>query len=200
MKKIKWIVIILIAAVSSQYLCRQSILKDYNVWDCYELKNFPILKQPDDISCGVTCAAMVLQYYNKPVSIEEVSNIALTQKIGMTLPILLGKAMKVLGLNNKIKTYNIKQLKINICNNDPVIVLLRSSASTWHYVVVIGYDESNIIVADPWEGQIMKIDNKTFEESWSFCQDMDGLPTKKDLYRFILFLFDVSGHLAIVRD
>ena len=139
------------------------------------LSDFPVLKQPDGISCGPTSAAMALNYLGREATIEGLKSKAKTTwyksgdtEIGMTAPDVLAKAIP-----GKLKTGSLDEIKYHIDQNKPVIVLLRSGQTTWHYVVVIGYTEDNITMADP-AGYIHSKENDMFLSAWNFSTDMSG--------------------------
>ncbi len=121
-----------------------------------EINNFPIIQQPDEISCGPTCCAMIIEYYTqeKP-DIEIIKKYAKTTwysddntKIGMTIPFYIKIALSKYGIESDIKKGNLDLLKAYVDNNRPPIVLLRSGLQYWHYVVVIGYNENQITVSN----------------------------------------------------
>jgi len=145
-----------------------------------KLKNFIVIQQPDQISCGPTSCAMVLKYYGKNVSIEEIKKIAKTTwykskeaEIGMTAPEYIETALKHFGVSSKLKIGNLNDLKAYIEQNRPPIVLLRSGKATWHYVVVIGYSPTKFTIADPG-GYEHTMENSLFENAWNFSSDMNG--------------------------
>lgn len=152
--------------------------KDAN--ELKHLEDFPILKQPDGISCGPTSATMILRYLGHDVEIEEVKKKSKTTwyssgdtKIGMTAPDVLARAIRSYKVPAMLKTGNLDEIKCRIDENRPVIVLLRSGQTTWHYVVVIKYTEENITVADP-AGYTHSMDEQVFLDAWKFTKDMDG--------------------------
>lgn len=147
----------------------------------YEIQGFHYAKQPDSITCGPTSGIMLLDRYNKFTSIDNVKSHAKTQwfihngkPIGMTSPELLNKAINQLGVNSSLKNEDLDYLKYCISLDKPVIVLLRSGKLTWHYVLVIGYSENTIIIADPSGGNRSEMTTKNFMGSWKFSTDMEG--------------------------
>lgn len=143
------------------------------------LSDFPVLKQPDGISCGPTSATMVLNYLGKKATIEELKKKAKTTwyksgegEIGMTAPDVLAQAIREY-VPAKLKTGNLDQIKYSIDHKQPVVVLLRSGKLTWHYVVVIGYTQDDITIADP-AGYIHTKKNDIFLSAWNFSTDMSG--------------------------
>jgi hypothetical protein len=73
------------------------------------LADFPVLRQPDAISCGPTCVAMLLQYYGIGVDIEDVKKTAGTRilkiggdEIGFTWPSKIREALLEHGLEAEL--------------------------------------------------------------------------------------------------
>jgi uncharacterized protein YvpB len=144
------------------------------------ITDFPVLEQPDDISCGPTSAAMLLHYVGKDVSIEEVRVAAKTKwfsyrgrDIGMTSPECLASALSKYGISAKVKESNLSALKYYVSQGRLPIVLLRSNKYIWHYVIVTGYTETEIVIADP-DGSHLQMTNDQFIGSWSYQTDMYG--------------------------
>lgn len=137
--------------------------------------------QPDEISCGPTSGQMLLALYGKHVPFGTVKAKAKTEwftyndsHIGMTAPDQLSRAISDLGVPTTLRVGNLPLLKMFVSQNRPVIVLLRSGATTWHYVVVTGYNEQQVTVADPGGGIIWSMSTNDFLTSWAFKSDMVG--------------------------
>ncbi len=149
--------------------------------DSYEVKNFKFLEQPDQITCGPTSVTMLLKTYGKDATIDKVKAKTKTQwfkwngaAIGMTSPEMLVVAMNHFGVKSKMKKGNLDQLKYYVSQNRPPVVLVRSGRLLWHYVIVIGYNEKQIIIADPASGKREVMPVEHFIGCWSFRTDMDG--------------------------
>lgn len=164
--------------------CCGCIVNEYP--NSYQLKNFSKLeKQHDDITCGPTCASMVLNYYGKSVTCMDIEDHILHKTnvggktIGFSLPSGISYGLNYYGIKNRVKRSNLDFIKLYVSKNRPVIVLLRSDTDLWHYVVVIGYTTEDILIADPNSGQKEWILNKNFIGSWKFATDMNGNPVGK---------------------
>lgn len=148
----------------------------------YEIKNFHYLRQPDGITCGPTSVTMVLNRYGKAVTLDEVKKSTKTEwitykgePIGMTSPEYIPVALTHFGLYSKSLRGDVTRLKYFVAKNRPPIVLLRSGSKTWHWVVVIGYTQDTIILADPGSGRReMRLIH--FQSAWDFQTDMGGRP------------------------
>lgn len=159
------------------------LFENYDYPPSHEVKNIEYVEQPDDITCGPTSALMVLRRYGKDVTLDQVKAESKTQwfsyhgkPIGMTSPDYVARSMTKLGVPSRMRPGTMGKLKHYVSKNRPVIVLVRSSNLTWHYVAVIGYDEHKIVVADPSRGARREMPLQDFESCWKFTTDMDGVP------------------------
>lgn len=152
--------------------------------DAAKIENFEkhIIEQPDQITCGPTSATMVLHYYSKDISLAEVTKLTYTEWIkfhdgtnfGMTAPDSIRQALHRSGVPARLRRGNIYELKKAISEGKPVIVLLRSGKETWHYCVVISYNDEGFVLADPGYGEARFINKDTFINSWKFTHSMNG--------------------------
>ena len=149
----------------------------------YEIQNFPLIAQPDNVTCGPTSTTMVLNYYGVQTNVDAVAKIALTRwhvnkdgtAFGGTSPEFIAVALNKLGVKSKVeRDVSLDKLKYYVSQGRPVIVLVRSDTAMWHYIVAIGYDSGNIITADPGGGQRIVLPNKNFMGAWKFTTDLDG--------------------------
>ncbi len=182
------------------------ITTNFNHPEEYLISNFPLIQQPDSISCGPTSCAMVLSFYKKDVKVEECKVLAKTtwfryqgKEIGMTTPEYIRECLNSNKLSYSLATGSISGIKARVSKNKPVIVLLRSGEYTWHYVVVIGYDENNLILADPGYGKQEIISNENFIRCWSFKGDMTGNDFSNDpnFLSFLLKLAEVNPYTMV---
>ncbi len=147
----------------------------------YEIQGFHYVEQPDGITCGPTSALMLLTRYGKEVTLDQVKEKTITKwfsydghDIGMTSPDMIPVALKNFGVPASTKYGNLEKLKYYINQRRPPMVLVRSGYWTWHWIVVIGYDEQNIIVADPGSGIRRVMPSAAFVGAWTFNTDMRG--------------------------
>ena len=181
---------------------------DYSHPESYSVKNFPLLEQPDQITCGPTSCAMLIGHYGYEATVQSVSKETKTkwisykgEDIGMTSPDYVRIALEKFNIRSKVKTGTLDQLKYYVSQNRLPIVLLRSGEKIWHYVVAIGYNDKEIFLADPAWGEVRKIKNESFLKSWGFAGDMRGntLPTD-DVISFLVLMADVQKKTMIVPD
>lgn len=158
--------------------------------DAFQIPGFPFLQQPDDISCGPTCAAMVLQHFGFDVSIDQVRTASCTdwfhwrgKPFGMTHPAALQRAMRHFaprkhivkmdagGISSPLLIdYDMAGASVRL----PAICLLRVAPRIWHYVVSIGCTPTEVITADPWEGACVHYPAALFGRAWEFTGDLAG--------------------------
>lgn len=71
-------------------------------------KRFPILRQPDDVTCGPTCLHSIYQYWGDEIALEQVIREVPMLESGGTLAVLLGTHALERGYKVWIYTYNLK--------------------------------------------------------------------------------------------
>jgi hypothetical protein len=71
-------------------------------------KRFPILRQPDDVTCGPTSLHSIYQYWGDDISLEQVIREVPMLESGGTLGVLLGTHALGRGYKVWIYTYNLK--------------------------------------------------------------------------------------------
>lgn len=171
------------------------------------ISNFSAFKmQKDDISCGPSCASMILDYYGKFHLYDEIRSEMKTEwftfkgvKYGLTIPHYMSSTLNKHDVLCTARRSNLKVLESFVSKNKPAICLVRSGRYTWHYVVVIGYSANNIYLANPSTGLLECISKKIFYESWSFYGDLSG-KTYSYLDSMILLLrtVEIYPNLVIV--
>ena len=171
------------------------------------ISKFPLIKQLDEISCGPVAVTMLLNFYGEEVKVSEVKRKTKTkwfsykgEEIGMTSPDYVAEALSRYGVYSVVRKSDLDHVKLYVSENRPPICLIRSSKTTWHYVVVVGYnDEETIFLADPVEGKIIMMSQYDFVEAWSFNRDMFGRKVKPpDVIGGLVRLADVSNYTLIV--
>lgn len=173
-------ILILASAILLAYLFWAAWNKRCEHPSSYEV-DFVLLEQPDQITCGPTSATMLLKSYGIDASLEDVKDKTKTEwfkydgnSIGMTFPECIPIALKSYGLSARKTRGSLKKVKNLVSQGRPPIVLVRSGVKTWHYVVVIGYTEELVIVADPGYGQRREMTTDDFVGSWDFSTNMRG--------------------------
>lgn len=152
------------------------------------IQHFPKARQPDGITCGPTSTAMVLRHYGHEVSVEEIKELTKTHwyghsgnEVGMTAPDYIPKALNKYGLNARLRNDNLQELKYEISQDRPVIVLVRSGKKTWHYMVAIGYSETGMVFSDPAGGYYYTVKLENFLLAWNHDGTCEGEDFRADL-------------------
>lgn len=174
---IKWVIRILCIV----FLCYLILGYEQQSPNSYKISGFPLEKQPNQITCGPTSIHMSLLYYKKDVSLNDVIKKTKTQwflhkgnPIGMTEPFSIVRTLKDYGFRPKVIFGDISTIKYYISQDKPVIVLVRSGKKLWHYMVAIGYNDKDMIFADPANGEERFVSFNDFANSWSFRTDLHG--------------------------
>jgi predicted double-glycine peptidase len=177
MRKILWLIVLFTTLVA--FILAFNFPFDHPPQ--YEIDGISYIQQPDQITCGPTSLTMLLHRYGKDVELADVKAQTKTQwftydnkPVGMTSPEYISVAMNKLGVRARMIQGNMNQLKYFVSKRRPPIVLLRSGQLTWHYVLVIGYNENSIIIADPASGEREIMPNEAFMGAWNFKTDMRG--------------------------
>ncbi len=139
--------------------------------------DFPILRQAYEYDCGATALQSVLAYYGIEVREGSIMKIAGTNREYGTSISRIKAAIKKHGLKCISKEMNIDELKKFIGKNIPVIVLMQAWTKkknvNWekdwndgHYAVIIGYDKSRLILADPSSFTRVFLKFREFSKRW----------------------------------
>jgi predicted double-glycine peptidase len=200
--------ILILVIILNQIIISTVIQNPRTLTEMHDTPNFPLIEQPDSITCGPTSTTMLLNYYGIEATVTSVKQRTKThwftykgEAIGLTLPTYIQVALVSYGVESQIETGTIRKLKRYVDKGRLPIVLVRSGQKTWHYIVVIGYDQDNIIIADPGWGEKRKIATKTFDDAWSFTGNLEGNYYGSDFYGNILRKVDimnVADHILIV--
>lgn len=141
-----------------------------------------IFAHPDSSICSVT---MLLHYYSKDVTLAEVKK----EAVGLD-PDVLRTTLHKFGVESRVYRGTLSQLKKFVATGNPVIVLIRSSNTTWHYCVVYGYDERGVLLGNPSLGNTRYVFNNDFINCWQLSHDIEGKKCDPQA--------DISGFTMIV--
>jgi len=199
-KKIFYIVITAVLSLSIFRIVKNNLFHIHQLSNLIE--DFPLHEQPDNVTCGPTSAKMLLERYGIIISLDDLRKVALTDwykgkinnkeiHIGGTLPDVLKNTLNHFGLPASYVIGNLNKLKYYIDQKRPPILLVRSGKQMWHYMIAIGYSETEIIFADPSGGFIRYCKNKTIENAWNFTSDLHA----QDM-RDYCYLCDGKGRLS----
>ena len=119
----------------------------------------PIMVQMEAVECGSVCLAMILAYYGKWVSLEEVREKTNVTRDGVTARNMLFAARDY-GLNAFGFQYSAEDLRA--MQPTPCIVFWKQM----HFMVLNGFDGDNVILNDPACGKIV-VSWDEFKSSYS---------------------------------
>ena len=148
----------------------------------------PFVRQ-DKNRCGAASVSMVLQYWQKASpaggSIEVPSFPHIAEALGSSESKgVFGSQMKAylasLGYQVFVFKGQWEDIKSHISKGRPLIVGLGNRGALDHYVVVTGWSdpENVVLVNDPAQRKLLKLDHKSFQKSWeqTSCWTLLALP------------------------
>lgn len=126
---------------------------------------YKIVRQPDEMNCGVACLAMICAYYGvDKMSLAVIREFAKTDREGNSMYSLKVAAEK---LHMSSKAYS--ATKEDILNKElklPAIIHTLVDGKYQHYMVLFEASKRNVILGDPANGQVtMKWDS--FMKIWT---------------------------------
>lgn len=190
------------------------------------LGDFPLIRQPDPISCGPACIAMMLRYYRAEEDAAVTHPQELRSRVRLMAPRGLATALAVRGIAASVQKGDLGLLVKDLNQGRPPILLVRLSPYMWHYVVAIGYQGlgERFRLADPL-GNVDWIDAEDLDRSWAFdgdlrghrleeqpcgvcagghrapqCTFCDGTGKAPDTARKVVEAMELTPHLLIVPD
>jgi len=149
----------------------------------------PVVTQPDSVTCGPTCGAMVLGYYGieagvQPLATECGTTVLEGLGIAMTLPEGLQRGVGQYGLTLEKRKATVQDIPSVIRTGRPVILLVRSGRKTWHYIVVTGFRDTPLAfrIHDP-SGHVYWATAENIAAIWAFSNGM--MPISDDWRKWL---------------
>ena len=118
----------------------------------------PVVRQQSLMDCGAACLATVCRYYGKPVSLNQMRELAQVGRSGASMIGLL-KAAETLGFEPVPVLSTLEHLA---ASHLPAIVNWKG----YHWIVVYRVEEKKVLVGDPEDG-LRKLTVAQFEEGWT---------------------------------
>lgn len=157
----------------------------------------PDTRQSTEYSCGAASLQAVLGYWGRDIGEEDIREMLNTNEESGTYPDDIIRVANALGLEASYKeNMTISDLEGYVNQGIPVIVDCQawrsvsqyneSWADTWHnghWLVVIGIDENNVTLEDPYilgDRGIMSRDE--FSERWHNSRGLDETDTVKQIH------------------
>ncbi|VVB97255.1 Peptidase_C39 like family protein [uncultured archaeon] len=135
----------------------------------------PYFKQESWYTCGPACLRMALAYLGIIKTEKEVTEACGTTELGTTSTQIPATFQKYGIKASSVKNANIEDLKQEINEGRPVIVLIDPSyiyggvGGFGHFIVIVGFKEDEVTYHDPDEpnGEYMKCELKAFLMAWN---------------------------------
>jgi ABC-type bacteriocin/lantibiotic exporter with double-glycine peptidase domain len=109
---------------------------------------FKISRQLDDYSCGSRCVYMVLRHRGRSCTHTKLKKDLKTDPQEGTSELTMRKVFRRRGIHAKVRKLNWRKLLVELESGAQVIVTVDEGE---HYIVVHGYGENTVHVADPIE-------------------------------------------------
>ena len=135
----------------------------------------PFIRQENWYTCGVACMRMILAYLGITKTEEDIKEVCNTTELGTT-PTQISEAFAILEIKaSSVKNANINELKKEIKEGRPVIVLIDPShiyggiSGFGHFIVIVGINDEEIEYHDPDEpeGKYIKCNLEKFILAWN---------------------------------
>ncbi|GIO22992.1 peptidase domain-containing ABC transporter [Oceanobacillus sp. J11TS1] len=125
------------------------------------MKKVPLFRQMGQHECGPACLTMILNYYNRPVSLNKISEQCDAQRNGVSVT-TLKKVSEYYGLNCKVYQINSKDINSDISHCFPCILFWDNQ----HFVVLEKVRNNEVTILDPNKGKL-KLKRQEFESHYS---------------------------------
>jgi len=125
------------------------------------------IKQRDSSACAPTCIEMVLNYFDVPHTVKEITKVTDYKKEGGMYNLQLVKAILNFGLKVKKRTNaSWEELMKENTKESAIIVSWMLEGYIGHVSVVEKVTETHIFLAEPTTGRIMKVEKIKFLRLW----------------------------------
>jgi len=204
MKKVFLLLIICFLLVSGSLgqVANQANTSDNNASASMGTMNLALFSMPDtrqstEYSCGAAAMQAVLGYWGRDIGEEDIREMLNTNEEFGTYPDDIIRVANALGLQAEYKeNRSMADLENYVAQGIPVIVDCQawrsvsqyneSWADTWyngHWLVVIGIDENNVTLEDPYIlGDRGLMPREEFEERWHNVRGLDETDTGKQIH------------------
>jgi uncharacterized protein len=195
--------ILLVAAFGEEAAAQESPANNsINASTCMGTLNLALFSMPDtrqstEYSCGAACMQAVLGYWGRDIGEEDIREMLNTNEESGTYPDDIIRVASALGLKAEYKeNMTMADLESDVVEGIPVIVDCQawrsvsqyneSWADTWyngHWMVVIGIDENNVTLEDPYIlGDRGIMSREEFEARWHNVRGLDDTDTVKQIH------------------
>jgi HlyB family type I secretion system ABC transporter len=127
-------------------------------------RRYPAVRQNDGSDCGAAALATVALYHRRRVGLEQMRDLAGTDRIGTNL-LGLAQAAERLGFSAKAVRGPYEAIaKVPL----PAVAHVKTDEGLGHFVVLYRAGKRKVVVADPARG-VRKLNRDEFEASWTGC-------------------------------
>ena len=133
-----------------------------------KMLDVPFVKQRDHF-CGPASLSSVLSFYGIPVPQERIAEETYDPRLKGALITDLEKYAKHIGFRAEVKQGSLQEIKTFVDMGVPPIVLVdigRLFVSTFHYMVVVGYEGDTFILHTGYE-EAKRIRAEELDRMWS---------------------------------
>ncbi len=114
------------------------------------IEGVPFYRQNED-TCGPAALAGVLAYWDKPVSLDEITTAIFVPKLRGTLPMDMEQYARSAGFETASSAGTLDEVKSSLRRNLPVICLLDLGIGLYrrpHYIIAVGFDDVNAVLIE----------------------------------------------------
>jgi HlyB family type I secretion system ABC transporter len=126
------------------------------------LQRYAFVRQNDQTDCGPAALATVARHHGLPVSLEQMRELAGTDRVGTNL-LGLVRAAEKLGFSARAVKGPYEALPTIPL---PAIVHIRTEQGLGHFIVLYKHSRTSVVVADPARG-VAKMSREEFCQRWT---------------------------------
>ncbi len=126
----------------------------------------PFVPQQGD-TCGPAALAMVLRYWGRAASHEELARELDARELKGVAGSRLAEAARSRGLTAVAYRGDAGQLRDFVGKGRPLVVAWDMGGGRFHNVVVVGFEGEDVVVHDPAQGASRTVKRAAFEERWA---------------------------------
>ncbi len=123
------------------------------------IPQFPFHRQLGELDCGVTCLKMIIDYFGKFISFEQLQNFLPIRKDGVSLKDISDVATEI-----GLKTMGVKVTYDRLVEDIPTPCIAFWKQQ--HFVVIYHVNDEYVWIADPASRGIYVQSKEIFKEGW----------------------------------
>lgn len=128
----------------------------------------PYCRQTTEYTCGPACLRMVFEHFGKSMREEDLAVLLDTDTEVGTITDEMPRIVVAQGFSVfEKKDASMGELEDYIGRGVPIIIdFIEPSEEDRHFAVVVGFEEADIILNDPWNGEGFRMSSEEFERRW----------------------------------